>query len=155
LLPPPHRQGMKGPFKSSVHRQMRPTGATTGTSPGVSVLFNMVIDNPLPILGPLKMVARQSQRVVKVTRRRHGQSPFVSCCRISTKILPWRRFFNSGFGCASPTGPLTAHSRRSASPASLPSLFPHPPICRMNQKNENHYGQGHERQGKEIYWRKK
>jgi len=121
LFAPPHRKRMEFPCESTVHDQMNPSGATMSALPCLCLLADMMIDTPTPILGPLMPVARQCQSVVQITRRRHGQSPFVSLLPNNHETYcPGGDFSTPDIVGASPTSHLAAHSRRASSSGNDP-----------------------------------
>jgi hypothetical protein len=90
------RERMECSRKCTVHDQMNPAGMTMSAPPCLSLLDDMVIDGTPQELGPLMMVVRQTQGVVKIARRRHGLSPFGIVGEQSRNVVPWRRFFYAG-----------------------------------------------------------
>jgi len=113
LFAPPHRKRMEFTCERAVHDQMGPSGATMSALPCLCFLTDMMIDTATPILGLLMPVARQRQRVVKITCRRHGQSPFVPWLGNQHETYCLGGDFSiPDIVCASPTNYLLAHPRR-------------------------------------------
>ena len=58
LFSPSHRDRMKFPCECTVHDQINPSGTTICATPCLFLLADMVVNRTIPILGPLKYVAR-------------------------------------------------------------------------------------------------
>jgi hypothetical protein len=122
LFPSPNREGVKCPCDCTVHDQMNPSCMAMSAPPCLFLLADVIIDGALPKLGLLMMVARQTQSVVKITCRRHGQSPFVFWLGDQHEIYcPGDDFSIPDFVDASPRPAIT-----------LTLITSHPGICRMS-----------------------